>query len=127
MHKIETDHKKNLLVIRLNGFQSSNRELFVSDIEQAATNLPLGFSCIIILYKYTIVSGKKLQDLEDLLYAYGLKTIVYVGGHHFSFFRHKIFSSQTDIRIDQVTTLEEAEEVLSTQAIQKVMITMTES
>jgi len=118
MHKIDTNHKKNRLVIHLNGFQSSNRELFVSDIEQATANLPLGFSCIIILSKYTIVSGKELQDLEKLLYAYGLKTILYVGGHHFSFFRHKEFSSQLHIRIDQVNTMEEAEEVLSSQAVQ---------
>ena len=118
MHKIERTHKKNLLVIRLNGFQSSHRELFVSDIEQAATSLPLGFSCIIILSNYTIVSGKELQDIEDLLYAYGLKTIVYVGEHHYSFFRRKVFSSRTDIRINQVNTREEAEEVLSTQAVQ---------
>ena len=118
MHKIETNHKKNLLIILLNGFQSSHRELFVSDIEEAATNLPLGFSCIIILSKDTRVSGKELQDLEDLLYAYGLKTVVYVGGHHHSFFRHKEFSSRTDIRINQVNTIEEAEEVLSTQAVQ---------
>ena len=113
MHEIETDHNKNLLVIRLNGFQSLNRESFVSDIEQAAANLPLGFSCIIILYKYKIFPNKQLQDLEDLLYVYGLKTIVYVGGHHHSFFRHKASLKQTDIRIVQATTLEEAENVLS--------------
>jgi hypothetical protein len=118
MHKIETNHKKNQMVILLNEFQSSNRELFVSDIEQAATNLPLGFSCILILSKDTIVSGKELQDIEDLLYAYGLKTMVYVGEHHDSLFRHKGFSCQTDIRINQVNTIEEAEEVLSTQAVQ---------
>ena len=118
MHKIEINHKKNLLVVRLNGFKSSNRELFVSDIEQAATNLPFGFSCITVLSKHTIVSDKELQDIEKLLYAYGLKTILYIGGHHFSFFRDKEFSNQLHIRIDQVNTMEEAEEVLSSQAVQ---------
>ena len=38
--------------------------------------------------------------------------------HHFSFFRDKEFSSQLHIRIDQVNTMEEAEEVLSSQAVQ---------
>ena len=118
MHKIETNHKKNLLLIHLNGFQSSNRELFVYDIEQATANLPLGFSCIIILSKYTKVSDKELQDLEKLLYAYGLETILYVGGHHFPFFRHKEFSSQLHISIDQANTIEEAEKALSTLAVQ---------
>ena len=118
MHKIETTPKKNLLVIHLNGFKSSNRELFVSDIEQAAADLALDFSCIIILSKYTKVSGQELQDLENLLYAYGLKTIVYVGGHHFSYFRHKEFSSQLHISIDQANTIEEAEKALSTLAVQ---------
>ena len=120
MHKIETNHTKNLLVIHLNGFQSSNREIFVSDIEQAATNLTPGFSCILIISKDTIVSSKNLQDLENFLYAYGLKTVVYVGGHHFSFFRnnHKEFSCLTDIRFDQANTIEEAKEVIATQTVQ---------
>jgi hypothetical protein len=115
MHKIEIKHRKKILLIRLNGFQSSDRELFVSDIEKAATDLPLGFSCILILSKYTKVSGKELQDVENLLYAYGLETILYVGGHHFSFFRHKESFNPLHIRIDQVNTVEEAEEMLASQ------------
>ena len=117
MNKIEINHPKNRLVILLNGFHCANKELFITDIEQAATTLPHGFSCIIILSKDTTVSDKELQALEDLLYAYGLRTVVYVGGHHCSSFRHKGFSSLEDMTIRQANTREEAEAVLSAPAV----------
>lgn len=117
MHKIETCHKKNTLLIYLNDFQGSNRELFVSEIERASASLSPGFSCIIILSKYTIASGKELQNLENLLYAYGLESIVYIderkdiavsGENHVS-------CNREDIGIHQATTLEEAEKMLSSK------------
>ncbi len=116
MHKIETSHKENLLVIHLNGFEGSKREVFVSEIEQASMNLALGFSCIIILSKYTIVSDRELRDLENLLYAYGLKTMVYVGQRHCSPVTKstEVSCNPAYIGIHQANSLEEAEQVLST-------------
>ena len=116
MHKVETSHKKNLLVIHLNGFKGSKREVFVSEIEQASTNLALGFSCIIILSKYTVISDKELRDLENLLYAYGLKTMVYVGQRHCSTISKSTEASLDPayIGIHRTNSIEEAEQVLST-------------
>ena len=117
MNKIETNHKKNRLVILLNGFQCANRESFVSEIEQAANTLSLGFSCIIILSEDTIVSGKELQALEGLLYAYGLRKMVYVGGHHCSSFQQSGLSGSNYITINQASSREEAEAVLTDPAM----------
>ena len=113
MNKIETNHKKNRLVIRLNGFRCANKALLISEIEEAANTLSLGFSCITILSEDTIISGKDLQALEDLLYAYGLRSIVYVGGELCSSFQLKASSNARDLTINQVNTREEAEAVLS--------------
>ena len=104
------------MVIHLNGFKGSKREGFVSEIEQASTNLALGFSCILILSKYTMVSDKELRDLENLLYAYGLKTMVYVEQRHCSTITQttEVLRSPAYIGIHQANSVEEAELVLST-------------
>ena len=119
MHKIETRHKKNTLVIHLNRFIGSDRELFVSEIERATASLSPGFSCIIILSKYTTASGKELQNLENLLYAYGLETIVYVDERKYISLSEEdqISCNREDIWIHQAPTLKEAEEMLSSKTV----------
>ena len=120
MHKIEVHHKQNLFSIHLNGFLGSNRESFISEIERAVTDLNRGFSCIINLSKYAIISSKELHDLANLLYAYGLKTIVYVNERNTTHpipEETQIFCNREDIGIYQVATLKDAEEVLSAETV----------
>ena len=114
MHKIKVHEKKHLLVIHLNGFQCSNREVFVLDIERFSRNLPYGFSSIITLSKYSLATHKDLHDLGNLLYAYGSKTIVYVGGRNFFSVpkNNDLSCIPMNIRIHQANNIEEAEKLL---------------
>ena len=117
MNKIEADFIKNRLYITFSESDKTEMNAYVDKIEQACKKLLPGFTCIAVFPRNEDPKQKELDLLfntEDLIYAYGATKIVRVkkSSRTLARFRKIWLNMQSNIEVEDVTTVQEAEKIL---------------
>lgn len=117
MHEIKADFIKNRLYIIFSESDRTEMNVYVDKIEQVCKKLLPGFTCIAVFPRNEAPKQKELDLLfntEDLIYAYGAKKIVRVkkSGRPLARFRKIWLKIQSNIEVEDVTTVQEAEKIL---------------
>ena len=117
MHEIKADFIKNRLYIIFRESDKAEMNAYVDKIEQVCKKLLPGFTCIAVFPRNEDPKQTELDllfDTEDLIYAYGAMKIVRVkkSSRTLARFRKSWLKIQSDIEVEDATTVQEAENIL---------------
>ena len=117
MHEIKADFIKNRLYIIFRESDKAEMNAYVDRIEQVCKKLLPGFTCIAVFPRNEDPDQTELDLLfntEDLIYAYGAMKIVRVkkSSRTLARFRKIWLKIQSNIAVEDVTTVQEAEKLL---------------
>ncbi len=117
MHEVKADFIKNRLYIIFSESDRTEMKAYVDKIEQVCKKLFPGFTCITVFPRNEDPKQKELDlvfNTEDLIYAYGAVKIVRVtkSSRLLARFRKIWLNKQSNIEVEDVTTVQEAEKIL---------------
>ena len=117
MHHVHINPIKNRMYIILKDGNMSDMTAYVDKIENACSDLPYNFSCVVVLDKKGIVRQSDIDLLfntMDLIYAYGADRIILVrkNNGNSNFFQPNPLHFKTCFTVENAMDIKEAETIL---------------
>jgi len=117
VHHVQINPLKNRMYITLRDGNKSDITAYVNTIENACSDLPYNFSCVVVFDKKEIIRQSDIDLLfntMDLIYAYGADRIILVrkNNGNSDFFQPNLLNFKTCFTVENAVNIQEAENIL---------------